>query len=93
MGIPEIVGGGRYVVVKPGQAEVAFVVIDAYQGQGLGKRLMHHLVQLARDAGIKELVAEVLSENSAMRRVLTGAGFVLAPGSDPQTLHFSLVLQ
>jgi len=29
---PTIVGGGRYVVVQPGQAEVAFAIIDAYQG-------------------------------------------------------------
>src|SRR5437879_13713622 len=35
-GRPTIVGGGRYVVVEPGRAEVAFVVIDGYQGQGLG---------------------------------------------------------
>jgi len=27
-----IVGGGRYVVVAPGKAELAFAVIDQYQG-------------------------------------------------------------
>src|SRR5690349_4928807 len=32
-GRPAIVGGCRYVVTRPGEAEVAFVVIDAYQGQ------------------------------------------------------------
>ena len=31
-GEPTIVGGGRYVVVQPGRAEVAFAIIDAYQG-------------------------------------------------------------
>ena len=31
-GQPTIVGGGRYVVVQPGQAEVAFAIIDAYPG-------------------------------------------------------------
>ncbi len=29
-----IVGGGRYILVQPGKAEVAFAVIDEYQGQG-----------------------------------------------------------
>ncbi len=29
-GQPTIVGGGRYVVVEPGQAEVAFAIIDGY---------------------------------------------------------------
>src|SRR5262245_45130034 len=29
-----IAGGGRYIVVEPGKAEVAFAVVDRYQGQG-----------------------------------------------------------
>jgi hypothetical protein len=33
---PVIAGGARYVVVEPGKAELAFAVIDQYQGQGLG---------------------------------------------------------
>jgi len=31
-----IVAGGRYIVEKPGMAEVAFAVVDDYQGQGIG---------------------------------------------------------
>jgi RimJ/RimL family protein N-acetyltransferase len=38
-----IAGGGRYIVVQPGQAEIAFVVVDAYEGQGIGTILMRHL--------------------------------------------------
>src|SRR5215213_8232335 len=45
-GRPAIVGGGRYIVVRPGRAEVAFTVIDEYQGKGIGKKLMHHLVDI-----------------------------------------------
>jgi GNAT superfamily N-acetyltransferase len=44
-GHPVIIGGGRYVVVRPGQAEIAFVVVDAYQAQGIGTILMRHLVR------------------------------------------------
>ena len=29
-GHPVIIGGGRYAVVRPGHAEIAFVVFDAY---------------------------------------------------------------
>jgi GNAT superfamily N-acetyltransferase len=63
-GHPIIAGGGRFIVVQPGHAEIAFVVVDDYQGQGIGTFLMRHLAVLARDAGLKELIAEVLPENS-----------------------------
>src|SRR6516162_7450322 len=58
-----IVGGGRYIMVQPGQAEMAFTVIDAYQGKGIGSVLMRHLIAIARDGELKELIAEVLPEN------------------------------
>src|SRR5262249_3795909 len=35
-----IVGGGRYIVMRPGQAELALVVVDEYQGHGIGRALM-----------------------------------------------------
>jgi hypothetical protein len=35
-GLPEIVGGGRYVLVQPGTAELAFFVIDELQGHRCG---------------------------------------------------------
>ena len=37
-----IVGGGRYIVVQPGQAEVAFTIIDGYQGLVPRFRSSHH---------------------------------------------------
>src|SRR3954469_7010709 len=58
-----IVGGGRYIVFEPGRAEMAFVVIDTWQGRGIGSILMRHLTKIANDAGLKELTAEVLPEN------------------------------
>lgn len=33
-----IIGGARYVVVQAGKAEVAFIVVDQYQGQGAEQR-------------------------------------------------------
>jgi RimJ/RimL family protein N-acetyltransferase len=74
-GRPVIVGGGRYIVEQPGQAELAFVVVDRYQGQGIGSALMRHLVAIARSAGLRELVAEVLADNVAMLRVFKKSGF------------------
>src|SRR3954467_1878757 len=67
--LPVIVGGGRYVVLKPGKAEVAFAVVDQYQGQGIGAALMRHLVAIARGAGFQELMAEVMPDNIPMLKV------------------------
>lgn len=87
-----IVGGGRYIVFEPGQAEMAFVVIDSWQGRGVGSILMRHLIKFASDAGLHELTAEVLPENTAMIRVFGKFGFKPTPRRDPQTLHLVLKL-
>jgi RimJ/RimL family protein N-acetyltransferase len=91
-GHPVIAGGGRYIVVRPGQAEIAFMVIDAYQGQGIGTILMRHLAALARSAGLQELIAEILPENTAMLKLFNRSGF--RPGSkrDHQIIHMVLQL-
>ena len=91
-GRPAIAGGGRYIVVRPGQAEIAFVVVDTYQGQGIGTILMRHLAILARDAGLKELIAAVLPENTAMLKVFSKFGF--RPGSkrEIQVIHLTMQL-
>jgi RimJ/RimL family protein N-acetyltransferase len=91
-GRPAIVGGSRYVVTGPGEAEVAFVVVDAFQGQGIGGLLTRHLTGLARAAGLRELVADVLPENTAMRAVLGKFGFRTARSLDPQVIHLTLPL-
>jgi ribosomal protein S18 acetylase RimI-like enzyme len=89
---PRYIIRDRDAVVRPGQAEIAFVVIDAYQGQGIGTILMRHLAILARDAGLRELIAEVLPENTAMLKVFKKFGF--RPGSkrEAQAIHLTMQL-
>lgn len=87
-----IVGGGRYIVFEPGRAEMAFMVIDAWQGRGIGSILMGHLVKLAGAAGLKELTAEVLAENAAMLKVFAKFGFKSGSRHDPQAIHLILNL-
>jgi len=87
-----IIGGGRYIVFEPGRAEIAFVVVDAWQGRGIGTMLLRHLVGIARDASLKELTAAVLAENAPMLRVLAKSGFHPARGEDPSTVELALQL-
>src|SRR5215470_685843 len=87
-----VVGGGRYVVVQPSKAEVAFMVVDGYQRQGIGAALMRHLIAIAREAGIKELVADVLPENTAMLKIFEKTGLHLITGRGAQVVHVTLQL-
>jgi ribosomal protein S18 acetylase RimI-like enzyme len=87
-----IVAGGRYIVFEPGRAEMAFVVVDAWQGRGIGSILMGHLVKIAGNTGLQELTAEVLPENTAMLKVFGKFGFRPASRRDPQTVHLVLKL-
>ena len=91
-GRPVIVGGGRYIVVKPGQAEIAFTVADQCQGQGVGAALMRHVTAIAREAGIKELIAEVLPENTPMLRLLEKSGLRLSTRRERGAVHVTLQL-
>jgi RimJ/RimL family protein N-acetyltransferase len=87
-----IVGGTRYIVVRPGIAEVAFTVVDKFQGQGIGRVLMRHITSLAREAGLKELIAEVLPENTPMLKVFEKSGLKLRTTQEDGIVHVVLQL-
>jgi GNAT superfamily N-acetyltransferase len=70
-----IIGAGRYIVTQPDTAELAFAVIDEYQGQGIGSALLKHLVIIARESGVQQLIAEVLPENAPMLAMFRKFGF------------------
>ena len=65
------VGIARLIVIGAGRADLAVEVVDAAQGRGIGARLVREVVAIGTSRGITEVVAEVLAENVAMRRVLT----------------------
>jgi len=91
-GRPSIVGGGRYVVGEPGQAEVAFTVVDKYQGRGLGAALLRHLATIARQAGLRQLVAYVLPDNKAMLKVFQNSKLKYSSKSEAGSIYVKLGL-
>ena len=91
-GQPTIIGGGRYVVDEPGRAEVAFTVVDKYQGQGVGAALLRHLAVIARQAGLRELVAYVLADNKAMLKVFEKSGLKYSTKRESNTINVALGL-
>jgi RimJ/RimL family protein N-acetyltransferase len=91
-GRQSIIGGGRYVVVESGRAELAFAVVDDYQGQGIGTALMRNLVAIARQAGLRELIAEVLAGNTGMLKVFQKSGLEMSTKLEGSVVHVVLRL-
>lgn len=58
----------------PTTAEVAIVVRDDYQGEGLGTVLFDLLIQVAMVRGLKRLRAISLAENEAVHRLVRKTG-------------------
>ena len=55
--------------------EFAIAVADAWQGKGLGSRLMRYLIEIAEQRGYRRIEGEVLSENRDMLGLMRALGF------------------
>jgi acetyltransferase len=94
-GVEQFVGVGRYVVDQATlSAEVALVLADAWQGEGLGRRLLTTLLEHAQTAGVREAVGVVLATNVAMLRLARSMGFAVnADPADATVLRIRRELQ
>jgi len=72
----EGVGIARYVrdPDRPVAAEAAVTVVDDWQGRGVGAALLGRLADRARQEGVREFTATLLSENRAMRTLFERLG-------------------
>jgi GNAT superfamily N-acetyltransferase len=91
-----IIAGGRYVALDaPGagrRAEVAFMVEEDYQGQGIAGMLLRHLAGIGRQKGVSQFEAEVLPGNKAMLGVFSRSGLPMKHSLSDGTAHVSLSL-
>lgn len=70
------IGVGRYICGKdPTRAEVAFAILDGFQGRGIGTILLQHLARIAIANGVAEFEADVLGGNRQMLEVFAHSGF------------------
>jgi RimJ/RimL family protein N-acetyltransferase len=70
-----IIGHGSVQPFGDGEVELAFAVRDAFQGRGIGTRLMRAALDEARRLGARRVTASMLIDNVRMRRLLLGAGW------------------
>ncbi|WP_312856283.1 bifunctional acetate--CoA ligase family protein/GNAT family N-acetyltransferase [Nocardioides pelophilus] len=88
----QMIAVGRYDVVEPKEAEVAFLVEDQHQGRGIGQLLLEHLAQAGRERGVERFTAEVLPDNNRMIQTFRDAGYRVASGyaDGVMTLEFPI---
>ncbi|MGH3413324.1 MAG: GNAT family N-acetyltransferase [Marmoricola sp.] len=82
-----IMGVGRYDTVRPGLAEVAFLVQDQHQGRGIGQLLLEHLAQAGRECGLERFEAEVLADNYRMMQVFREQGYEVTGAYEEGVAH------
>jgi len=85
-GHESIVGVARYVLVAPGACEFAIVLADAWQGRGIGRRLMEKLAAIARSRGLKTIYGDVLSTNRHMLEMCRALGYSLGRHPEDPTV-------
>ena len=77
---------GRYErIAGTTEAEIAFVVTDEYQHQGIGPVLLERLAEAAWGSGITTFVAYTLSDNREMLDVFMNSGFTVSTSSEDGT--------
>ena len=85
------IGVGRYFRLQDRtRAEVAFAVLDEYQGRGIATLLLEHLRRIANPSGIEEFTAEVMASNRHMLDVFRDSGFQHQSSNQDGIVHVSL---
>jgi acetyltransferase len=89
------VGAARYVVQGDGEtAEFAVAVADAWQGRGVGERLMRGLIAVAAQRRLRWFEGDVLESNRGMRALARKLGFQgRVRGGDARLLRVSRLLR
>jgi acetyltransferase len=79
----EILGVARLTkTMGERDAEVAVLVSDAKQGQGIGTELLGRLIEVARGEKLERVIANILPENLAMRSLANRFAFSATPSEE-----------
>ena len=92
----KIIGAGRYIAFgdadPPDMAEVAFAVEEDYQGLGIAGKMLRHLAVIAKQKGIVQFHAEVMTENKGMLAVFNRSRFPVEQEFEEGLVHVTLLL-
>ena len=89
----KILGVARIIFLPDGRhAEFAIVLADAWQGKGIGKKLLHHALVCAASYGIEEVWGPVISSNTGMLRLGEQLGFHIERDTDTSEYRITIEL-
>jgi GNAT superfamily N-acetyltransferase len=90
----EGVGVARYVRdnERPHIAEAALLVTDAWQGRGLGGKLLRRLRERALESGIRRFTASLFADNAIMLRLFGQIGAVSITQRDGAVIEIAVEL-
>ena len=92
-GNPEIIAIGRLSRMHgKDEAEMAVLVDDRFQHQGLGTELYRRLIEVARDEHLGSVISTILSENREMQTICKKLGFKLEASLEDGTIQAVLTL-
>lgn len=92
-GSPEIIAIGRLSRLHgKDEAEMAVLVDDRFQHQGLGTELYRRLIEVARDEHLGSVVSTILSENREMQTICRKLGFHMESSFEDGTVQAVLKL-
>src|ERR1700704_6280326 len=75
-GAEAAIGVARYArLADDVSCEFAITVADAWQGSGIGRKLLAMLIDSARGHGIRRIIGDVLATNTPMLRLAGSQGF------------------
>jgi len=80
-------GVARYVINPDADScEFALVVGDAWQGKGIGSKLMISLIDVAREKGLRTVEGDVMASNPNMLKLMTALGFAVTTNEEDHAL-------
>jgi acetyltransferase len=87
---PQIVGVARYMrEIDDSRCEFAIVVDDEWQGRGLARAMMTHLIEHARTVGLRTMVGYVHLQNLRMLHFMRTMGFTVSDSREEPSLKLA----
>lgn len=83
-----IIGEAFYGVLEDERTcEFGVVIADHLSGLGIGSRIMHCLMDIARERGMRQMIGEVLAENEPMQGMMNALGFSVNLTDNPEIME------